>query len=754
MQDNMNQPKRSNIDTSENYINPYNFISLEKTGCKRKNKSEYDGDLTGYIECTLTTKTPIIIPDTREEIIKKEELNKGDFKSYIFSSYDEFIPGTNIISPVIPGSEIRGMLRSDFETFTNSCLSTVKKDKSFISRTKDAKTPGVLKKDENGNWKLYEATRYQLHTTRKVKGLPEVRKAQANEDAIYMVNNKNRIKYEDNKSVLPKEITNDLKTGDTVHFKTRRVIDRIPDRKDPTNREKDKIIERDIANELIGEGGKTGILFIGELGVKKSGATIHDSIFVIKKDNEGNEKEVHAKDLNTSVKKLIEIFEMYNDTAFNKVKDKDITWYDGYDIDNAKELPVWYSSKLDKKGRTYLSLAQVGKEAYHRTLNELLNVTGKAEESYMPCIDATKPCPTCGIFGFVNDDEKTDVKIEKKAVSSKIRVADATYIGTENPYAKPKIIKELASPHISNTLFYSLYLTNEDLLNMKDNVDWNYDFEFNNDGSHVIKNITIRGRKAYWHHIPDENSFTEEKTQRNCEITPVKSNCDFKFKIYFENMNEEYLKKLIAVINLDYVPNNNVTFEGKPYYELCHEIGKAKPLGYGSVKIKVDNVKIRNLSFDNNTVTYNIENYDKLDRIDLNNQFDMQSTSMQEAIRIYNFNYLKANYSDSKITYPLASSNDNGKITVGSHFWFVDNKSTSMKKPYVLMVLPQILEGSERLLGINGLNEKEKKVIMRNGNKVIIDGLKLPKYQTFKEKKNNRPNNKPFKNFNNKNFRR
>lgn len=43
---------------------------------------------------------------------------------------------------------------------------------------------------------------------------------------------------------------------------------------------------------------------------------------------------------------------------------------------------------------------------------------------------------------------------------------------------------------------------------------------------------------------------------------------------------------------------------------------------------------------------------------------------------------------------------------------------------------------------------------MRNGNKVIIDGLKLPKYQTFKEKKNNRPNNKPFKNFNNKNFRR
>ena len=168
MQDNINQPKRSNIDTSENYINPYNFISLEKTGCKRKNKSEYDGDLTGYIECTLTTKTPIMIPDTREEKIKNEELNKGDFKSYIFSSYDEFIPGTNIISPVIPGSEIRGMLRSDFETFTNSCLSTVKKDKSFISRTKDAKTPGVLKKDKDGNWKIASLSN---ETIKKIQGM-------------------------------------------------------------------------------------------------------------------------------------------------------------------------------------------------------------------------------------------------------------------------------------------------------------------------------------------------------------------------------------------------------------------------------------------------------------------------------------------------------------------------------------------------------------------------------------------------------
>ena len=80
-------------------------------------------------------------------------------------------------------------------------------------------------------------------------------------------------------------------------------------------------------------------------------------------------------------------------------------------------------------------------------------------------------------------------------------------------------------------------------------------------------------------------------------------------------------------------------------------------------------------------------------------------------------------YSSIIFKRPIASIYDNGKVTAGSHFWFVDNKSTSMKKLYVLMVLPQILEGSERLLGIKGLNEKKKKVIMRNGDKVIIGSI-------------------------------
>ena len=65
----------NNIDNSESYINPYNFISLNKNGCKRKDKDEYSGDLTGYIECTLTTKTDTMIPDTRPDKIKEKTIS-------------------------------------------------------------------------------------------------------------------------------------------------------------------------------------------------------------------------------------------------------------------------------------------------------------------------------------------------------------------------------------------------------------------------------------------------------------------------------------------------------------------------------------------------------------------------------------------------------------------------------------------------------------------------------------------------------
>lgn len=675
------------VDAKTSYINPYNFVSLNESGCKRESKDDRKGDLTGYIECTLTTKTETIVPNIEGATSEEIEIRGRKFPFYTYPFFNYGIEKNGFKVPVIPGSEIRGMLRTDFEVFTDSCMSTVDAKKSFISRTKEVKNPGILKKDENGKWHLYEAKRYALHTTRRGGRNPLPREAKGRDEAIYMVDKNNKIRVQNK----------EYKTGDRVKFDCK---------------ENDERYVKQITNS----GKKDGILFIGELGGKKTRESIHDSIFTI-----GNEI-TKVKNVNECVEKLEEMLDMYNDSAFNK--NLEGSWYAGYDIKNSKELPVWYS-KLDNQNRTYLSLAAIGKEAYHRTLNELLEVTSDKDKTYMPCISNENLCKACGLFGFVSD---------KDAKGSKIRISDAIYVGENNPYSSKRVIPELASPHIANSAFYSLYMTNSDLIKMQQNIDWNYDFKFSGNNTEAInpEEITIRGRKMYWHHRPKINN-NEGKANRNCAIIPVKEGSSFKFKVYFENVKKEYLDELISVINLNY--KSDIELNNKPYYDLCHKIGKAKPLGYGSIKVDVDDVKIRELQISNAGITYEMINYEestgnKLKDISLNSNFKMDADSMIEALRIYNFNYLEDNYlNDSAqnciVTYPKAlHSKRNGESELASHYWFMDIKSSSVNNPYIIMTLPQIIEGKEKALNKKGIQG----TIRRAGREVNIDGLKLPKF--------------------------
>ena len=667
-----NNNKTSNnlkVDESAKYINPYNFISLP-TKCERKPENERRGDLTGYIECILTTKTPTMVPDTNSI----EEVNIGDnkkLKKYKFFNYEEINEKGNFTIPVISGSEIRGMLRTDYEIFTDSCMSTLNDDVKFISRTKNAKNPGILEKDDSGKWHLYKAVRHSLHTCRKGKGVP--RNLNGKNEAIYFVNDKNQIKIEDKI----------YKTGDKVKFSY----------KETTSSQ---------VVLSIGSGNTEGILFIGELGGskdidKKGNNNIHDSIFV--KQN----TEVTISNINESINELKEILDMYNDKAFNqKIRGKDKIWYAGYDIENSKVLPVWYSNP-DDKNRSYLSLAAIGKEAYHRKLHELVG-------EFMPCIDKNNICNACNMFGFVSEND---------AISSKLRISDAIYEEDENPYYKTIVTKELASPHIANAAFYALYAPNTQTDNQPQNFDFNYDFV--NISSKNVKeikkeHITIRGRKIYWHHDDiQRNIITDVKdiTERNCEITPVKSNINFKFKIFFNNINQQNLKELIAVLNLKY---KNI--------DLCHKIGKAKPLGFGSCKIEVQNVYIRNIEKVNGKLEYSMINYEKYFNTtsakDITlDVFDMTTIPMQEALKIFDFNYIKNNYNDAVVQYPIGVK----KGKEASMYWFMLNKVVDQGKNYILMVLPRIIDGK------NEKGEEKQRELEINTKKLgSTKGLILPKY--------------------------
>ena len=696
------------VDYSKKYINPYNFVQLEDN-CTRSDATKYDGNLTGYINCTLTTKTPLIIPDTEEKNVEKEKLvkdgkNMGEHVHYKFYSY-----GDN--NPIIPGSELRGMLRNDFELFTNSCMSSIDADKTFISRTKEVKKPGILKKDEDGVWRLYEAERYAICTYSNSKEKGKL-------DNKYRYLEKYKVNRHDNTLNFKNQIIN---TGEQVSFvpvSRGTLVQKVTDSKE---------------NNV-----KTGILFIGEAGMRKN----KDSIFVMKnskvKYNDDKNEKGQIKEIQRIMESLKNIYDLYKDQGMNKnISENKPKWYGGYNIKEMMKngvMPVWYEV-LNK--RLYVSVACIGKEEYLRTLKELSG-------TYTPCIEKRNLCDACNLFGFVSDDDAT---------GSRIRVSDAIFVeqpGKEK-YMKEIILQELASPRSSNPIFYSLFKTNADLISGRDsNFEWNYDFVSRSENRKIVKkiindgDIKIRGRKLYWHHQPNMNERIE-KTKRNSSVIPVNSGNIFKFKVYFENITEKDLRKLVAVINLKYNKDD--------YHDLCHKIGKGKPLGYGSVKIVADNVKVRKLKIDSNKiVSYSMEDSSAKDE-SLDNAFvnQLETTSFKEALRIYDFNYINRNYSESLINYPQGVSK---KGQQASLFWFTQNRSTKLgANTYVNMVLPTISEGKEIKENDTGL----KGSILRNGREIVkIDGLNMPIFveEDTNNNRNKNRNNNNYGGYNRNNFRR
>lgn len=132
---------RSNSAAAPTFVHPYNFVSLPTDGFQgaaevdpfRRAESpphdRYLSDrLSGWLECALEPKTWWFIPDPRKCAEEAEHKVLGYFT---LDAVDESTwrreckekPEADTTRPAIPGSSLRGMVRSVFEAATLSCLS-------------------------------------------------------------------------------------------------------------------------------------------------------------------------------------------------------------------------------------------------------------------------------------------------------------------------------------------------------------------------------------------------------------------------------------------------------------------------------------------------------------------------------------------------------------------------------------------------------------------------------------------------------
>ena len=507
---------------SQEFLNPYNFVP-HGSGCQR---SKYlRGTLTGSIHCTLVPMTDFFIPNAAYAVENSHSHKHMDFFSYSapqFGNPKEYSNAAPPEAPVIPGSELRGMIRSMYEAFTDSCFSIVDDENErtkLTARVPNIRKPGMLKY-ENGQWSLYEAVSYPIS---KTQGQFEI-------GSGFIKFNKNKVEFSIHEPLEEKFSINEPLAFTTSPINKR---ERVTELRCP--RPSDTAV---------------GFLKIGE-SFGREGRHAH--IFQIS----GNTPLLCGSRLTDAINQFNSLItDFYRNPKVNRLTNGGTPFF-GQEIPQTAEegdcRPIWY--RYDKgTDRYYFSPACIGREMFYSHLGDILG-------TYSPCAHRDNLCEACALFGMVGNKPGA-------SLGSRVRFGDAHFTGRSPVYAPQTPLKILGGPKLTSMAMYT---------KLKGNGIgrfWTYDSE----------GVSLNGRKFYYHHKSDYR--TQEASRLNVTVRPMKacSGNAFEFDVFFEQISDAQLKKLLFVLSL--------FGNGSDHF---YKLGLGKPLGMGSVKVTVDRVMLRSI---------------------------------------------------------------------------------------------------------------------------------------------------------------
>lgn len=565
-------------------------------------------------------------------------------------------------NPVIPGSEIRGMIRSMYEAFTNSCMSALDFNKDLSSRVFEPFSAGILT-FKNEKWKLYSADRYNI----KIK-----------DNKFEVQTDKSGQRYINDNNCKPVYSYQSVKFSFKNNSKGLKNVTSVSDK-----------------------DTKQGYAVIGEPFVQKKKSELKKKSEFIFTQKEKLISDNNDMILNAINKFNVIIKDFYRDSKINKAKEntRSVTdFYKGREIPkNPKEntnIPVWYNKIKDESGNIYLyfSPACIGREIF---INDFLKFT----YSYEPC-NGEELCPCCKLFGMVGDDSSN---------SSRLRFSDALFTGIKPEYSPITTLKELSAPKPTSMEMYT---------HIKDDNKgfWNYDIYYS-DKNIILpaaEHIEINGRKMYYHN-PNNNCYKydgndddfKKNRKRLVSARPLKGkeSNKFEFDIFFEHITENELKMLLVVTSL--------LFNQSDY---CYKIGMGKPIGLGSIKISVNEVMLRTIEMTDNGISYkyiptnNYKDYYDYDNISkekaeetvrnfLKGENVVQSVFEQIKKMTY-FYYAGKNNKNHYPQYPQSVEDDKEIFK-----WFSNNRTIGKKHAF------------EQVLGESGVLTKNGRKSSRNFRK-------------------------------------
>ena len=595
------------------FVNPYNFIHFPK----QKATAYEDQDThTGVIHYTLTTKTPLFIPNSSSETAfseseasetgPKEKLHK----SYDFYSYTELESGKKYDNgengdyhvPVIPGSEMRGTVRNVYETLTDSCMGLLNEEEYPVKRSMEKFNPGLIYRNPLGRLLLCSASSLRIGA----EGSPET----------------------------PPAGFDGYRNGICVYY-------RFPGMDE---RRRPKVITQYGLTEREAGSRKKGYLLKWGMGMRKK----RYHLYCIRENQ--NAIEISRDEIE---KKLYPVLESYLAQPDLRTRGTAERAYREYQKDLETFLktrgegyfPVNYSKAGE--GILYLAPACITKELS-------VNSIGKLAGAFAPCkiSKGERICPACDLFGYVEADNQS-------CMGSKIRFSDLYVEKKKNPeeyyYSERNsgkiTLTSLGEPKLGNTEFY---LQRPEGANF-----WTYDYYTRERNTYANPGV-LRGRKYYWHHqrLEIENLPHIEPGNLNKTIRPVRDKVVFEGKLYFESISYKQFKQLIWILNSG--------TEG-----LGLKLGGAKPLGFGSVSCKVKKVCERKIWVEDGKLNYKADEEYAFQGL----TYEKAELSTEVKDEFYKIANLEAVSEDVEITYPKTRQQRNIVLQEG-YQWFVHNHRT------------------------------------------------------------------------------
>ena len=613
-------------------VNPYNFIPFENEP-ERKTLSERYPDptklLSGWMDVDIWLKTPLIIPASVpicKETVRKQNTGK---KAYHYT-YDFYrLDG----KPVIPGSSLRGMLRSLYEAASNSCLPFLPAEPN---RPISQRTPlyaafhrrGLLEfNKEQNTWSIWSART----VCNKILGSDV-------SNAVYVQNGK---KYHNAQRVAFKRIT------------------------DHSGMESFRIVPEE-SNEGTVEYGylqfSIPVVQTKEYYVRILTKNGNTPIYTWEPGDDSAWRSLHGS-----------VYDTCRNTVFRKYRQAPSTQEALYKaMETVKSsggmIPVFFS-EVERDGQKlfYFSGAAAGRVQQRKTWPEIMG-------RYKPC-DGTLLCPACALFGTAEGD----------GLKGRLRFSDAHPLRPLKP--EEHTLQILSSPKPSA---FEFYLRRPESANDREVTYWNFDyFGFrteklikapNQDGTvsektvegteyEDLPNATPRGRKMYWHsNIQPDSRKKSDLNATMSAVFPEESTAtqpDFRSRIYFDRVTEEQLRDLLWVVTLgENIPNST----------RWQKLGHAKPLGYGSVKLTVADCQIRVLD---SNLEMRMEPWTVPAAPDCS--FSMESRSMKALLRMCDANTVK----NLRVEYPLGVKGENQNPFI--YQWFSNNRTNAKD----LVTLPE-----------------------------------------------------------------